>query len=129
MDKFTSQSLVQLSEDINSALDQVAQKHGITSLTLGNIQYDDTEFTGKVKAVINNESHQKQKQNRLVDALKLYDLPLEFADHTFRDDKIGVVELVEYKSRNRKYPFIVKDQNGKRWKLSTMQMRRCKING
>ena len=52
---FTKQKITQIRLDINAALAVVAKKHKMTSLTIGNIGFTETDFHTKLTAIAASE--------------------------------------------------------------------------
>jgi len=115
MKTFDKTTLKVLREDINKALEQVAQTHGIT-IHAGNCSYDSELCTFKLGCQIEGALSQTEKD--LEDELA-YRLTSSFKLSLDRS-KVGKLEgreytLIGYKTRARKRPFVVLGKNGKQY--------------
>lgn len=108
MNKFGRKNLDMLRSDIEKALAAVAEKRGVTFKT-GRIRYTDGEFDMNLNCVIDGVKTKNQKNLEIM--VEQFNLQL---------DGIAGRKLVEYKSRNHKYPFIFEFE-GKRYKCSRDQ--------
>jgi len=101
-------------KNLRSQLQAVLDANGVNGyeLDLGNARFSDTECTFKLVAKVTGSKSQAES------ALDLY-ARLDGIDPkyvTARGDK-----LIEYKSRNTKYPYIFENKAGSRYKITREQ--------
>jgi len=107
MKTFDKKTLKVLREDINKALEQVAQTHGI-KIHAGNCSYDSELCTFKLGCQIEGALSQTEKD---LEAELNYRLDSSFK-LSLNKEKIGILDgkeytLVGFKTRARKRPFII----------------------
>lgn len=123
--EFTKSNLNDLRSDLTTLLSEYTKKTGV-HFNVGNIRFSSNEANIKLSATLPNaqgvlESAEEKAFNMFAKmdhiALKLNELGVS--------STLGYVKFVGYKSRNRKYPYIVEQRaSGKRYKMSVDHARR-----
>ena len=117
--------VAQIRIDINAALAAVSAKHGM-DFTFNRITFTDASITTKLVGVTrenkwNMDSTVKATPEMLaLRKSEMFLLGKSVADAEFRSPTLGRVTFVGYNSKAHRYPFIVQQVGGKRYKLSTM---------
>ena len=111
----------QLRHDIEIVLKAVEAKHGV-KFDLGNIKYGRTHFSTKIECTEldqngSTEATSKEWQALLTHGKRLIDVNFR-PECVYLDNRLGLITFVGYKSKNYRYPFVVKDVEGKRFKIS-----------
>ncbi len=111
MQNFTKSNLNTLRRDIDAALEAVAEKHGI-SVNLGNARFDSTSVAWKLNlATIGGDGVAKTPERTALERLYPQLVDKEVTVNGKGGRKLtGTV--IGYKTRGRKYPFIVKTAAG-----------------
>jgi len=110
INSFSKANLNELRSDINAALEAVGQKHGI-SLNLGNARFDSTSVAWKLNlATIGANGMAKTPERTALE--RLY--PQYVDKKVTVNGKPGRISgtVIGYKTRGRKYPFLVKTAQG-----------------
>ncbi len=118
--EFSHSNVKQLRIDMQTALEEVANKHGI-SIRVGNMSFSPNNVNIKVEASVKNsdgETVDKFKE-ALVKFGKVY-LNADFnIDHTYNTKQLGDVKFVGLNSRATKNPIIVQQiSSGKKFVIS-----------
>jgi hypothetical protein len=122
--QFTKSNLNDLKKDLDAVLSAYSREAGV-HFNIGNIRFGDVEATIKLTARLpNNEgAFQSAEQEAFKRFAELDSISVKLNElGTSRN--LGTVKMVGYKSRNRKYPYIVEQvSTGSRYKLSTSSAR------
>lgn len=114
--EMTRPAIKAMRPEIEAALEEFAKSLGL-EISLGNASYMANEVSFKLTAKISGAETQGEK---LLSAFGYK------AGQIVTCGSLGKVRLVEYKQRNRKYPFIVETMGaagkGKRYKVSERQI-------
>lgn len=105
---FDKATLRALRSEMDALLEKYGKKTGL-EFEVGNMRFSDAEVDIKVKAKISGAKSRAESQ--IETFAKMYGLKMTNS----KGDR-----LVEFKSSNRKYPFIF-ERNGKRYKCSDEQ--------
>jgi hypothetical protein len=119
-------------EEINSAVNEVLKKYGFT-LAPSNMRYGDYDLSMTIKANAINESGKKEinpqlmrwAKNRLASFDPRWnDVPMEdiFSKKWFVSG-IGYCTIEDYNTRRRKYPFDVRAEDGKGWRVTARSIK------
>ncbi len=103
---FNPKQLQQLRKDMDEALRSVGKKYGIT-ISADYSTYYDTECTYQLKCLINGQPTKEQRDLQIMAKRYGIDLDKEYNGNRF----------VSYRTRNRKYKWIV-EKNGNEYKMS-----------
>lgn len=121
---FDRQTVAQFRKELNLLLHKFGEETGLI-VTVGNIRFtvDGTSLRTRLEAAVKGAKSTSAAQEgipeKLISVLKMNGL-----QQTFNCASIGEVTLVDYKSSNRKYPFIgVAKSTGKRYKFDWNQVR------
>jgi hypothetical protein len=106
IEQFTRTNLAALRSELDSALSEIAKKHGIT-LQAGSIRFS----AGEAKiGVVARVTESRIISDAFIEHMKLYGLKANV--------EINGKTLVRYDRKKIKYPFIYKDKSGKMFKCS-----------
>jgi hypothetical protein len=123
-EQFTKSNLSDLRKDLDVVLSKYSKESGV-HLSIGNIRFGDVEATIKLTATLpnNNNSLQTTEQEAFKRFADLDSISVKLNElGTSRN--LGTVKMLGYKTRNRKYPYIVEQvSTGSRYKLSTSSAR------
>ena len=108
--EITRQSLEAFRKDFKSAVKDLEAQYGI-KVDLGNITYDSTMFRTKMTVTKRNENVVVPSDNAS---------PTELIGRTI-SLKGEKYEVVDYKPSRPKYPMVIKNARGTRYKLSIEQ--------
>ena len=108
--EFNKATLDQLRGEMQALFDKYEVKSNV-NLHAGNISYSEAECTIKVTAKINGVMTREQKAIAMFSDFK-------YGDIVAVRGIVGKVKIVAYKARSPKYPFIVENANGSRYKLT-----------
>lgn len=118
--------------DIQQALDELATKHNLSKLSLGNIRYGTTSFTSKIEAErtitgTNNPATKQEKTASTLDLMcRLIGLDTSNITKTFVVNG-HPTRIVEIKPKRPVYPIIVQVVGKEAaYKLSVKQLLGCK---
>lgn len=117
---FTRTNLNDLRADLNEVLERYGNQAGL-DIKIGNISYSDHDATIKIEAKLPDASGNivsaEEKAYNIYAKMDGINIPVNgFA----KSPSLGKVRMVGYKTRNRKYPYIVEQvSSGKRYKMGT----------
>ena len=120
----TRQKIQTVQEKIKMAIAQIEKEENV-KISFGTRSFNDAEYTTKmtVRTVAKDQSTMKAVGS----VNKLQSQMLGFQDNiigkTFTNGN-GIHTIVEFKTRNRKYPIITQCTNGISYKLSTEQVKK-----
>jgi len=123
-EQFTKSNLKNLRKDLDAVLSAYSKESGV-HLSVGNIRFGDVEATIKLTATLPNSqgSFQTAEQEAFKRFAELDSISVKL-NELGTSINLGTVKMVGYKSRNRKYPYIVEQvSTGSRYKLSTSSAR------
>jgi len=114
MERVTPKVLKQVRQDIKDALASVEDKHGIV-FDFNNISYGDDHFSLRLKANVGSDVSEIAKKDWNKYAV-LFGLTEDDFGATF---KYGgeTYKIVGIKPRSKKYPLIVENEKGKKYKM------------
>lgn len=125
--KFSKPVLKKLRVDMDKALAQVAEQYGI-DIKGGNWSFtEDTvsmKFEGRVEGGMSAEMLAIELYSEMDTGTKIkYGDELDFASN------VGVAKVVAYKTRSPKFPFIVENNSGARYKVSAENVKKAVLRG
>ena len=119
--QFNAKSFNALREDINEALKEVEEKHGI-SLKAGNISYGDLEFTIKLNGV-NTSSREDGEKEIFARKCRYYGLtPEDFGKEFMMGGKKYTIAGINTKARTNTI-IIKQESNGKKYVMDHVTVR------
>ena len=121
--EFNSVNLKDLGKDIEEALKLISAKHGIT-IEVGNMSYSPTTCNIKLKAVITGEDKSEEAIMKVEWSAKASRYGFKASDfgRSFKiDGKMFTISGV--RPKNRSYPIIGTDANGKNYKFTSSMVR------
>jgi len=120
MSKFDRSKVREIHKDINDALRQIAQKHGMTSLSTGTLSFDETKFTVRVTGVAALDAFSTKTVSEIQTGVTS---PLALMNKSFVTTSGKRFTVCDYKPANRKYPIIGKNEAGTRYKFTVAQVK------
>jgi len=121
--EFTKSNLTELRRDLDTLLSEYSKRSGV-HFNVGNIRFDSNQATIKLSATLPSASGKTPEEEAFDMFAKLDHIALKLGE-AGSTRQLGDVKFVGYKSRNRKYPYIVEQiKTGSRYKMSTDQARR-----
>lgn len=114
MSKFDRSKVKEIHKDISDALQQIAKKHGIHSLTTGTLSFNDSKFTVRVTGISSLSSLTTVVRNPTTTAPMSVE---SLMNRTFIGTNGKRFTVCDYKPSNTKYPVIAKNDNGTRYKF------------
>jgi hypothetical protein len=120
IEQFDNNTLKVIRTKLDIKLQELSEELGIT-IESKNFSYSANEVSMKLEANINGAMTKEMSAVELYSEME-FGIKLE-CGHTFDCGNLGEVKLVAYKTRSRKYPWVVEKTNGSRYKLSTTQLR------
>lgn len=111
--EFNKGTLAEFRTELNALLEKFEKKSGVELQSKG-IKYRSNTITVSVEGkIVGSQSLEAQ-------ALELF---TKFKENDIiKVPQLGEVKVVGYKTKNRKYPFIVEANNGSRYKLTENQI-------
>lgn len=110
---FNKTTVQQLRKDLQAVLDKHAKDQGLESIKMGNISFEDHQFTTTLTV---EQKIDEQAKSELMDKKAMrVGLPLGLYGKTVKDGSKEFV-IVDINTRAPKYPLIIEDQNGRRMK-------------
>lgn len=106
---FNKQNLQQIRVALNKALQQVSAEFDL-NIQIGNIRFTDTEFSTKMN--VQTKAHLANKINTLIDTTSIT-IGTKFKIKTSR------FEVVKISTRNTKYKWIARNQNGTEYRFTS----------
>jgi len=123
-EKFTKTNCGELRQDIQGVLDTYSEISGV-KFKVGAITYSDKNASIKLDAILNDaDGNYVSKEESDFDRYAQYDSISLKRGEIGNLSQLGKVRFVGYKSKNRKYPYIVETvSDGKRYKINESQAR------
>ncbi len=121
--QFGKQEIIILREEIQTALNNVKLKYGISELKLGSINFNTSEFTSKISGKIEdiNTANYKNEEAKFF-ALR-NGLPLDFMNSNFILDG-SVFTITELVTSRHKYPITAhSNESGKTFKFTASRIK------
>jgi len=122
--QFTKSNLNDLRNDLDAVLSKYSKESGI-HFNIGNIRFNEVESTIKLTATLPNANGKIQtaEQKAFNMFAKMDSISVKL-NGLGSSRNLGTVKMIGYKSRNRKYPYIVEQvSTGSRYKLSASSAR------
>jgi hypothetical protein len=113
MDKKT---VVLIQKELGHFASEIAKKYGLT-LKRNNATYDDTDVSFKLSFAGTNKSGEDRLMVDWNQYYSLYGLKKEWLNKTYRNFSGELMRIRGLDSRKRKYPVIVENMNGVRYKV------------
>lgn len=121
IEQFDNNTLDLLRAKLDIKLKELSVELGI-NIDSRNFSYSENEVSIKLQANISGAMTKEMEAVKMFSKMEL-GIELDFG-HVFMSGNLGEVKLVAYKTRSRKYPWVVEDSKGSRYKLSSAQLRR-----
>jgi len=115
---FTEANVRSLQAELKDTLNELGKKYGINITPVGNFRYSTNTFTTKIEGSAMADTFTMIKLGGNI-SLKL----AEQIERLGLNVSAGNMQLVDYRPRNRKYPFIY-HQNGQHYKCSEAEAKR-----
>lgn len=122
--EFTKSNLNDLRKDLDAVLSKYGKEVDV-HLNVGNIRFNESEATIKLTATLPNATGKFQTaEQKAFDMFSKSDSISVTLNGLGTSRNLGTVKMIGYKTRNRKYPYIVEQvSTGSRYKLSTSSAR------
>lgn len=114
----TKEKVLDIQQDINCAIQEVAEKHGI-QINMGNCRYNKNNATMslKIATVSNNGNVNTKERENFKNFAIAYGLCPDFLDHEF-DHNGNQYKIIGLNTRAHKFPVIVREiSTGKNYKI------------
>ena len=112
--EFDNKTIKQFRTEMDAVFAKFAKSSGV-EVSMGGIKYTSNTLSFKADVKVVGSKSKDAQTLELFTKFKENDI--------IRIDRLGEVKLVGYKTKNRKYPFIVETvHTGKRYKLSDSQV-------
>lgn len=121
IEQFDNNTLKVIRTKLDIKLQELSEELGIT-IESKNFSYSANEVSMKLEANINGAMTKEMEAVKMFSKMEV-GIELDFG-HLFMAGNLGEVKLVAYKTRSRKYPWVVENSKGSRYKLSSAQLRR-----
>lgn len=121
IEQFDNNTLDLLRAKLDIKLKELSLELGI-NIDSRNFSYSENEVSIKLQANIVGAMTKEMEAVKMFSEMEV-GIELDFG-HVFMAGNLGEVKLVAYKTRSRKYPWVVEGSNGSRYKLSSAQLRR-----
>ncbi|MEI6047588.1 MAG: hypothetical protein WCS03_01700 [Bacteroidota bacterium] len=121
--QFGPQQLDVLRNEIQSAFDAIKSKYGLSKLSLGNISFNLSSFTGKISGeVVNPEKGNYEQYEAEFFAMK-HGLPQDFIGSEFLMES-SVYKITHIVTSRPRFPIIAHcDENGKTFKFTVPRIK------
>lgn len=113
MSKFDRSKVKEIHKDISDALQQIAKKHGMHSLTTGTLSFNDSKFTVRVTGISSLSSLTTVVRNPTTAPMSVESL----MNRSFISTNGKKFTVCDYKASNTKYPVIARNENGTKYKF------------
>ena len=121
---FDRETVKNVRADMAAAMQEVAKKHGIKIQQAKSVRFDEHGFglRFEVKTSEGDKAEETERKETVNQMAKMegIDKPVFGVKFSLFDKTFSVID---YKPRNRKYPFIAKGDDGKQYKLSADHVR------
>ena len=123
---FNSENLKEIKKEIEIALKIIGNKYDV-SFKVGNIRYDNNEFSTKLNCVLNKSVDVKEGEDVIAKALWKkncwkYSMHENDFGRTFdaanNSGKTESYKIIGCKPKSKKNPILAKDNKGQTWKIS-----------
>ncbi|MFH1005304.1 MAG: hypothetical protein V1781_07415 [Bacteroidota bacterium] len=121
--QFGKQELAVLRTEIQSALDNIKTKYGMSELTLCSIHFTASDFTSKITAKLQNSETKNSKQNETNFFALRHGLPTNFIGCEFVLDN-DIFTITQLAISRPKYPITAHcKENGKTFKFTVSRIK------
>jgi hypothetical protein len=120
-EQITIEVLKNFRTDFAEAVKDLEEKYGV-NISIGNISYTETSFHSKLEVTLDSVSPFKKYEDTFNILHQLYGLDKSTLGTTFKSNGI-TMKFVGLDSKKRNYPCICTGSNGKRYKMSTEQLK------
>jgi len=121
--QFDKQSIEMMRTEIQSALDHIKTKYGLSELKLETINYQLSSFSSKISGIVENEEMNNYKQNEAKFFAAKNGLPPDFIGSEFAMDR-DVFTITHLVTSRPKYPITAHcKENGKTFKFTTQRIK------
>lgn len=122
--QFTKGEFAKFREAMKKAVSEVEKEFGV-GIEFGAISYDSTQFT--IKTTVMNGSVEEAQRKRFEEYAVLYDLkPSDYGrEFQYKGLKTTIIGL---ETNRKKYPILVKDENGKEFLMTVSGVKACLEN-
>ena len=121
--QFDKQSIEMMRTEIQSALDHIKTKYGLSELKLETINYQLSSFSSKISGIVENEEMINYKQNEAKFFAAKNGLPPDFIGSEFAMDR-DVFTITHLVTSRPKYPITAHcKENGKTFKFTTQRIK------
>ncbi len=121
--QFDKQSIEMMRTEIQSALDHIKTKYGLSELKLETINYQLSSFSSKISGIVESDEMNNYKQNEAKFFAAKNGLPPDFIGSEFAMDR-DVFTITHLVTSRPKYPITAHcKENGKTFKFTTQRIK------
>jgi len=113
---FDKRGFEEFRRDFKTAMADLEEKHDVF-ISIGNIRYDETSFGSKLSVTSKPTDGKSQQQSEFERLAESFGVKKSDYGKTIRLQDGTDGKLVGIKERGRKYPFVVKISDGRRYKM------------
>ncbi|MBW6479720.1 MAG: hypothetical protein K0B37_09850 [Bacteroidales bacterium] len=123
IEQFGPQELDILRKEIQSSLDEIKSRHGLSQLSLGTIQFNLSSFNAKVFGKVQNPVTEKYEQNEAIFFATRHGLPHNFIGSEFLLDG-SVYTITQLVTSRPKYPITAYcEEDGRTFKFTAQRIK------
>jgi hypothetical protein len=120
---FGPKELEGLRKEIQSSLDEIKLKHGLSELSLGTINFNLSSFSAKVLGKVHNTVTENFEKNAAMFFASRHGLPSNFIGSEFLFNG-SVFKITQFVSSRPKYPITAYcEENGKTFKFTIQRIK------
>jgi hypothetical protein len=123
IEQFGPQELEILRKEIQSSLDEIKSRHGLSQLSLGTVRFNLSSFSAKIFGKIQNPVTENYEQNEAIFFASRHGLPRDFMGSEFLLDG-SVFMITQLVTSRPKYPITAYcEEDGRTFKFTTLRVK------